>query len=82
MANGKKFVNEYCMNNYGFTCTSSVEGSPLKCKAVFWKVSPREDGYYELESEKGMFPVLQQLMPQMTEDAWNELQKNGGVAMK
>merc|ERR1712193_29533 len=82
MANGKKFVNEYCMNNYGFTCTSSVEGSPLKCKAVFWKVSPREDGYYELESEKGMFPVLQQLMPQMTEDVWNELQKNGGVAMK
>merc|ERR1711887_428993 len=82
MANGKKFVNEYCMNNYGFTCTTFVEGSPLKCKAVFWKVSPREDGYYELESEKGMFPVLQQLMPQMTEDAWNELQKNGGVAMK
>merc|ERR1712212_385446 len=82
MANGKKFVNEYCMNNYGFTCTSSVEGSPLKCKAVFWKVSPREDGYYELESEKGMFPVVQQLMPQMTEDAWNELNKNGGVAMK
>merc|ERR1719237_1458824 len=82
MANGKKFVNEYCMNNYGFTCTSFVEGSSLKCKAVFWKVSPREDGYYELESEKGMFPVLQQLMPQMTEDAWNELHRNGGVAMK
>ena len=82
MANGKKFVNEYCMNNYGFTCTSFLEGSPLKCKAVFWKVSPREDGYYELESEKGMFPVLQQLMPQMTEDAWNELQRNGGFAMK
>merc|ERR1712088_622580 len=82
MANGKKFVNEYCMNNYGFTCTTYVEGSPLKCKAVFWKVSPREDGYYEMESEKGMFPVLQQLMPQMTEDAWNELNKNGGVAMK
>ena len=41
MANGKKFVNEYCMNNYGFTCTSSVEGNSLKCKAVFWKVSPR-----------------------------------------
>merc|ERR1712212_139420 len=82
MANGKKFVNEYCMNNYGFTQTTYVEGSPLKCKAVFWKVSHREDGYYEMESEKGMFPVLQQLMPQMTEDAWNELQKNGGVAMK
>ena len=43
---------------------------------------PKEDGYYEMESEKGMFPVLQQLMPQMTEDAWNELNKNGGVAMK
>merc|ERR1711971_1156130 len=69
--NGKKFVNEYCMNNYGFTQTTYVEGSPLKCKAVFWKVSPREDGYYEMESEKGMFPVIQQLMPQMTEDAWN-----------
>merc|ERR1712142_934661 len=82
MANGKKFVNEYCMNNYGFTQTTYVDGSPLKCKAVFWKVSPREDGYYEMESEKGMFPVLQQLMPQMTEDAWNELNKNGGVAMK
>jgi len=82
MANGKKFVNEYCMNNYGFTCTSSVEGNSLKCKAVFWKVSPREDGYYELDNEKGMFPVLQQLMPQMTEDAWKELVKNGGVAMK
>merc|ERR1712142_662856 len=51
MANGKKFVNEYCMNNYGFTCTTFVEGSPLKCKAVFWKVSPREDGYYELKRE-------------------------------
>ena len=41
MGNGKKLVNEYCMNNYGFTCTSSVEGNALKCKAVFWKVSPR-----------------------------------------
>ena len=82
MGNGKKFVNEYCMNNYGFTQTTYVEGSPLKCKAVFWKVSPREDGYYEMESEKGMFPVLQQLMPQMTEDAWNELNRNGGVSMK
>merc|ERR1711962_437172 len=36
----------------------------------------------EMETEKGMFPVLQQLMPQMTEDAWKELIKNGGVAMK
>jgi len=82
MANGKKFVNEYVMNNYGFTCTSFLEGNPLKCKAVFWKVSPRVDGYYELESEKGMFPVIQQLMPQMTEDAWNELHRNGGFGMK
>ena len=82
MANGKKLVNEYCMNNYGFTCTTSMEGSSLKARAVFWKVSPKEDGYYEMETEKGMFPVLQQLMPQMTEDAWKELIKNGGVAMK
>merc|ERR1712180_291108 len=36
----------------------------------------------KMETEKGMFPVLQQLMPQMTEDAWKELIKNGGVAMK
>merc|ERR1711899_148307 len=82
MGNGKKLVNEYCMNNYGFTCTTSMEGSSLKARAVFWKVSPKEDGYYEMETEKGMFPVLQQLMPQMTEDAWKELIKNGGVAMK
>ena len=27
--------------------------------------TPREDGYYELDNEKGMFPVLQQLMPQV-----------------
>merc|ERR1712213_244468 len=78
MANGKKLVNEYCMNNYGFTCTTSMEGSSLKARAVFWKVSPKEDGYYEMETEKGMFPVLQQLMPQMTEDAWKELIKTGG----
>merc|ERR1711963_927961 len=77
-----KGENESVMNNDGFTCTTFVEGSPLKCKAVFWKVSPREDGYYELESEKGMFPVVQQLMPQMTEDAWNELHRNGGFGMK
>merc|ERR1712240_844559 len=82
MANGKKLVNEYCTNNYGFTCTTSMEGSSLKARAVFRKVSPKEDGYYEMETEKGMFPVLQQLMPQMTEDAWKELIKNGGVAMK
>merc|ERR1711962_1539410 len=63
MGNGKKLVNEYCMNNYGFTCTTSMEGSSLKARAVFWKVSPKEDGYYEMETEKGMFPVLQQLMP-------------------
>merc|ERR1711953_860927 len=54
---------------------------PFPC-TVAWNVSPREDGYYELDNEKGMFPVLQQLMPQMTEDAWKELVKNGGVAMK
>jgi len=42
----------------------------------------KEDGYYELENEKGMFPVLQQLMPGMTEDAWKELYENGGIAMK
>merc|ERR1712193_159306 len=65
-----------------FPCTASMEGSSLKARAVFWKVSPKEDGYYEMETEKGMFPVLQQLMPQMTEDAWKELIKNGGVAMK
>ena len=28
-------------------------------------LTPREDGYYELDNEKGMFPVLQQLMPQV-----------------
>ena len=42
----------------------------------------KEDGYYELENENGMFPVLQQLMPGMTEDAWKELYENGGIAMK
>ena len=47
MANGKKFVNEYCMNNYGFTCTSFVEGSSLKCKAV---LEGQEGGE---EDEKG-----------------------------
>merc|ERR1712130_375578 len=44
--------------------------------------NPKEDGYYQMEKEKGMFPVLQQLMPQMTEDAWKELYENGGIAMK
>merc|ERR1711868_55455 len=36
--------NESLMNNYGFTCTTSMEGSSLKARAVFWKVSPKEDG--------------------------------------
>ena len=40
-----------------------------KVKPLFENISntstPREDGYYELDNEKGMFPVLQQLMPQV-----------------
>ena len=82
MANGKKFVNEYRTNNYGFTRTSSLEGNPLKCKYIFWKVSAKEEGYFRMETESNMFPVLQQLMPQMTEGAWKEFYENDGIAMK
>merc|ERR1711962_1638122 len=69
-------------NVHTMTVMENKDGSSLKARAVFWKVSPKEDCYYEMETEKGMFPVLQQLMPQMTEDAWKELIKNGGVTMK
>ena len=44
--------------------------------------TPKEDGYYQMEKEQGMFPVMQELMPQMTEDAWKEHYENGGIAMK
>ena len=46
------------------------------------KGEAKEDGYYKMETENGMFPVLQQLMPQMTQDAWKDLYENGGIALR
>ena len=75
--NGKKFVANYCFNNAGFTVTTTIEGMSIRNTSTYWKVSPRVDGFYMMDSDENMLALTQQLMPHMTEAMWEDLKKAG-----
>jgi hypothetical protein len=51
----------------------SLEGSTLKTKASYCKMSPCIDGYYELECETNMGELLKQMIPGFTADQWKAM---------
>jgi len=65
---GVVFISEVRYHSYGCTVNGSIEGQPGSYKEEFKKVSPKITGYYQLESETGMFEIFKVFAPSQTKE--------------
>ena len=66
-----------CFNPYGLKVSSCVEGSSVKNEDIYKKISPCIDGYYEMETSKNLFPVVNAAFPGMTEGMFRAMEAGG-----
>jgi hypothetical protein len=75
--NGKVIMSHLFMDNFGFTAMTTIEGGILHCKEVFRKTDPDITGFFEMEKEENMVPLLQHLLPGFTADKWEKMRLKG-----
>ena len=75
--NGKVITSSLCFNLYGLKVSSCVEGSSVKNDDTYDKISPCIDGYYEMETNKNMFPVVNTAFPSITEEMFKAMEAGG-----
>ena len=79
--NGKVITSSLCFNLYGLKVSSRVEGSSVKNEDTYDKISPCIDGYYEMETNKNMFPVVNAAFPSITEEMFKAMEA-GGIGLR
>ena len=75
--NGKIILDKYLFNNFGFTKICTIEGGTLMSKEIFTKMNPDINGFYELEKEENLHPLLCQMMPDLKVDDFERMKKRG-----
>ena len=75
--NGKITLDKYLFNNFGFTKIITIEGTNLMSKEIFTKMNPDINGFYELEKEENLLPLLRQMMPDLKVDNFERMKKRG-----
>jgi len=75
--NGKIVLYKYLFNNFGFTKICTIEGGTLMSKEIFTKMNPDINGFYELEKEENLHPLLCQMMPDLKVDDFERMKKRG-----
>ena len=75
--NGKIILDKYLFNNFGFTKIITVEGTKLMSKEIFTKMNPDINGFYELEKEENLLPLLRQMIPDLKVDDFERMKKRG-----
>merc|ERR1719239_1321444 len=77
--NGKIVLYKYLFNNFGFTKICTIEGGTLMSKEIFTKMNPDINGFYELEKEENLHPLLCQMMPDLKVDDFERMKKRRPV---
>ena len=75
--NGKIVLYKYLFNNFGFTKVIIVEGTSLMSKVIFTKTNPDINGFYEMEKEENLLPLIHQLKPDLKVDDFERMKKRG-----
>ena len=75
--NGKIILDKYLFNNFGFTKIITIEGTKLMSKEIFTKMNPDINGFYELEKEENLLPLLRQMIPDLKVDDFERMKKRG-----
>jgi len=76
---GKVMVTESTVHNYGISIRGTLEGTALSYREEFKKVSPKVDGFYVFESDKGMGELVKQMMPHMDVAEFDKMKVNNAV---
>merc|ERR1739838_32258 len=71
--NGKIILEKYLFNNFGFTKVITAEGTSLMSKVIFTKMNPDINGFYELEKEENLLPLLRQMIPDLKVDDFERM---------
>merc|ERR1712002_388743 len=75
MPNGKVIDAVFCMNNYGMSVSSTIDG--VVCREEFKKVSPKINGFYTMDTEENMINLIAQTMSSITPEDWDKVKKEG-----
>jgi len=75
--NGKIFRQQFFFNNFGFVRISTIEGGSIISKETFTKLNPDINGFFELEKEENLLPLLRQLIPDLKADDFERMKKRG-----
>lgn len=65
---GVVWVSDVVFHASGLTVTGTVEGHPGSFTEEFKKVSPKVTGFYQMESETGMFEITKAIVPGLTKE--------------
>jgi len=76
---GKVMVTESTMHNYGMSIRGTLEGTALSFREEFKKISPKVDGFYVFESDKGMGEMVKLMLPHMEVAEFDKIKVNNAV---
>ena len=77
-ANDKTFMRKVLLNNFGVTViTTMVEGEQLMEKAIYDRVSPDINGFYQMDKEENLLLLLQQTFFDINADILERMKLRG-----